>query len=116
MLAHPRRKRRNPRTLGADKGYCMRAFIDHLRQHGTAPHIAGIDGRRTPGRDGRTTRQQSYRTSQHKRKRAEEIFGWLKTIGGPRKSRFIGQARTQMYAHLAGAAYNLPWISRSAMA
>ncbi|MBM4228268.1 MAG: IS5 family transposase [Gammaproteobacteria bacterium] len=115
MLARQRGKHRHPLTLGADKAYCTRGFIDHLRQHGTVPHIARIEGRRTPGLDGRTTRHESYRISQRKRKRVEEIFGWLKTVGGLRKSRFIGQARTQLYAHLAGAAYNLLRISRLAM-
>lgn len=116
MLVRQRRKRRHALTLGADKGYCTRGFIAHLREQGTAPHIARIDGRTTPGLDGRTTRHESYRVSQRKRKRVEEIFGWLKTVGGLRKSRFIGQAKTQMYAHLAGAAYNLLRISRLATA
>jgi len=116
MLARQRRKHRHPVTLGADKAYCTRDFINHLRQHGTAPHIARIEGRRTPGLDGRTTRHESYRVSQRKRKRVEEIFGWLKTVGGLRKSRFIGQVKTQLYAHLAGAAYNLLRISRLTMA
>jgi len=112
LLARQRRKHRHPSTLGADKGYCTRSFIEHLREHGIAPHIARIDGRRTPGLDARTTRHASYRTSQRKRKRVEEIFGWLKTVGGLRKSRFIGQARTQMYAYFAATAYNLLRISR----
>jgi len=112
ILARQRRKHRHPTTLGADKGYCVRSFIAHLREHGIAPHIARIDGRRTPGLDGRTTRHDSYRVSQRKRKRVEEIFGWLKTVGGLRKCRFIGRVRTQLYVHLAGAAYNLLRISR----
>ena len=62
--------------------------------------------------DGRTTRHAGYRTSQRKRKRIEEIFGWLKTVGGLRKSRFIGQAKTQMVAYLSPAAYNLLRISK----
>jgi transposase len=111
MLARQRRKQRHPLTLGADKAYCTRGFIDYLRQHGTTPHIARIEGRRTPGLDGRAPRHESYRISQRKRKRVEETFGWLKTVGGLRKSRFIGQAKTRLYAHLAGAAYNLLRIS-----
>lgn len=114
MLARARRKRLHPKTLGADKGYCVRGFIAGLRERGIAPHIARIDTRRTPGLDGRTTRHASYRTSQRKRKRIEEIFGWLKTIGGLRKSRFIGRARTQLAAYLAAAAYNLLRIAKLA--
>ncbi|MCC7253225.1 transposase, partial [Hyphomicrobium sp.] len=60
----------------------------------------------------RTTRHASYRVSQRTRKRIEEIFGWLKTVGGMRKSRVIGIARTQMQAYLAASAYNLLRMSR----
>ena len=66
----------------------------------------------TPGLDARTTRHGGYAISQRKRKRIEEIFGWMKTVGGLRKTRFIGQAKTQMAAHLVGAAYNLLRMAR----
>ncbi len=94
-------------TLGADKGYHSKAFVELLRQRGVVPHIARIESRRTPGLDDRTTRHESYRISQRKRKRIEEIFGWMKTIGGLRKTRFIGIVRTQLAAYWVGAAYNL---------
>ena len=41
------------------------------------------------------------------RKRVEEIFGWMKTIGGFRKTRFRGVERTQLAAYFVGAVYNL---------
>jgi hypothetical protein len=50
--------------------------------------------------------------SQKKRKLVEQIFGWMKTIGGLRKTRFRGVRRTEQYAHFAGAAYNLIRIGR----
>ena len=112
MLTRARRRRIHPKTLGADKGYHVKEFVAHLRAHQIHPHIARIDGRKTPGLDGRTTCTESYRSSQRKRKRVEEIFGWLKTIGGMRKTRFIGQAKTQMAAFIAGAAYNLLRIAK----
>src|SRR5690606_19303722 len=96
LLARLRRKRIHAKTLGADKGYHSKAFVEHLREHRVRPHIARIEGRVTPGLDARTTRHASYRASQRTRKRIEEIFGWLKTVGGMRKSRVIGIARTQM--------------------
>jgi len=89
LLARQRRKRVRPVTLGADKGYSTKAFVAHLREHGIRPHIARIQNRTTPGLDGRTTRHDSYRLSQRHRKRIEEIFGWLKTVGGLRKTRFM---------------------------
>lgn len=114
LLARQRRKRVTITTLGADKGYCNKAFVAHLREQGIRPHIARIPSRRTPGLDGRTTRHASYAMSQRHRKRIEEIFGWLKTIGGLRKSRFVGLERTQLYAYLAASAYNLLRMARLA--
>lgn len=112
MLARQARKRVRPRTLGADKGYHTREFIRCLRHRRIRPHIAQVTGRQTPGLDGRTTRHAGYAFSQRVRKRVEEIFGWVKTIGGLRKSRFRGRARTEQYAHLVGTAYNLLRIGR----
>jgi len=107
LLGAARRRRWSPQTLGADKGYCVREFIARCRERGIAPHVARIEGRRTPGLDARTTRHAGYAVSQRKRKRVEEIFGWLKTYGGLRKTRFVGTARVALHATLAATAYNL---------
>jgi transposase len=107
MLDRRRRMRQAMSTLGADKGYCNKGFVALLRRRNIAPHIARIEGRRAPGLDGRTTRHEGYAISQRKRKRIEEIFGWMKTVGGLRKSRFVGIAKTQLAAYMVGAAYNL---------
>lgn len=112
LLTRARRRHIHPKTLGADKGYHVKEFVGHLREHAVRPHIARIKDRKTPGLDGRTTRTEGYRVSQRKRKRVEEIFGWLKTVGGLRKTRFIGQAKTQMAAFISGAAYNLLRIAK----
>ncbi|MCV2218527.1 IS5 family transposase [Thauera sp. Sel9] len=112
MLTRARRRRIHPKSPAADKGYHIKDFVMHLRAHRIRPHIARIDHRFTPGLDGRTTRTEGYRISQRKRKRVEEIFGWLKTVGGLRKTRFIGQAKTQMVAFISGAAYNLLRIAK----
>lgn len=107
MLDRRRRARGAMKTLGADKGYHTKAFVERLRARNIAPHIACIEARSTPGLDGRTTRHEGYRISQRKRKRIEEIFGWMKAVGGLRKTRFIGIAKTQLAAYMVGAAYNL---------
>jgi transposase len=112
LLTHGRRRRLHPKTLGADKGYHVKEFVEHLRSHKIRPHITRIENRNTAGLDGRTTRTEGDRISQRKRKRVEETLGWLKTVGGLRKSRFIGQARTQMAAFISGAAYNLLRIAK----
>jgi transposase len=112
MLDRRRRAREAMKTLGADKGYFNKGFVALLRQRKVAPHIARINGRRAPGLDGRTTRHEGYAMSQRKRKRIEEIFGWMKTVGGLRKSRFVGIVKTQLAAYMVGAAYNLLRMAR----
>lgn len=94
LLTRARRRRVPPKTLGADKGYHVKDFVQHMREHKIKPHIARIDGRKTPGLDGRTSCTGGYKVSQRKRKRVEEIFGCLKTVGGMRKTRFIGEPRS----------------------
>lgn len=112
MLSRQGRKRVRPKTLGADKGYHASDFIDALRGKNIIPHIAQVRNRKTSGLDGRTTRQAGYAVSQRIRKRVEEIFGWFKTVGGLRKTRFRGIERTQEYAFMVGAAYNLIRMSK----
>ena len=91
-------------TLGADKGYDQKALVRELREHGVTPHVAQ---KLHSAIDGRTTRHPGYRLSQWRRKRVEEIFGWLKTIGGLRKTRHRGVARVGWVFTFAAAAYNL---------
>lgn len=116
ILARQARKRVRPASLGGDKGYHSKDFVAHLRSRKIAPHIAQIEGRRTPGLDARTTRHPSYAVSQRKRKRVEEIFGWMKAYGGLRRTLVRGLARVQMHAYIVGAAYNLLRMSRIAPA
>ena len=104
-------------TLGADAGYDVKAFVEALRERGVTPHIAQTrDKRRRSSLDGRTTRHPGYAISQRIRKRVEEIFGWTKTVACFRKTRFKGQARTQLAAHLVAAAYNLLRMAKLAPA
>jgi hypothetical protein len=44
--------------------------------------------------------------------KVEEIFGWLKTIGGLRKTRYRGLAKVDFAGYLVGAAYNLVRLAR----
>lgn len=96
-----------PSTVGADKGYHTKGFVGGCRQCGIRPHVAQVKKRTTPGLDGRTTASGGYTTSQRIRKRIEEIFGWMKTVGLMRKSRYRGIDRTQSWVHFVGATYNL---------
>jgi transposase len=91
-------------TLGGDKGYDSKEFVQALRDHQVTPHIAC---KPTTIIDARTTRHPGYAISQQKRKRIEEIFGWVKTVGGLRKTRHRGLERVGWMFTFALAAYNL---------
>lgn len=94
-------------TLGADKNYDTQGFVAEMREMNVTPHVAQNDTNRSSSIDGRTTRHQGYELSQTKRKRIEECFGWLKTVGGLRKSRFIGREKLDFQFVLTFAAFNL---------
>jgi transposase len=96
-------------TLGGDKGYDNREFIEGCRERNVTPHIAQ---KQRSALDRRTTGSAGYAISQRIRKRIEEIYGWMKVVGGFRKTRFKGIARTQFAGHLVGAAYNLLRMSK----
>src|SRR6266566_734159 len=100
-------------TLAGDKGYDTHGFVASCRALKITPHVAQNHTR--PGGsalDARTTRHPGYAVSQWMRKRIEEGFGWMKTVGGLRKTRYRGRERVQMHAYLVGAAYNLLRIAR----
>jgi len=101
-----------PKTLGADKGYHTKDFIADLRERCIRPHVAVCENRKTPGLDGRTIRSEGYKASQKIRKRVEEIFGWGKTVGGLKKTRFKGVDLTQQLALFVGSAYNMLRMAR----
>jgi IS5 family transposase len=95
-------------TLGADKGYDTQNFVAGCRELNVTPHVArNITTHRASAIDETTTRHVGYSTSQRIRKRVEEIFGWQKTVGNFRRSRYRGQQRTQLASYFVGAAYNL---------
>ena len=108
-----RHKYHRRRTLGGDKAYDVCAFIGDLRARKVTPHIA-IDGNlRVSGKprktaiDRRSTRHSGYAVSQRIRKRIEEGFGWIKTVGNLAKTRHRGLARIGWSFTLTAAAYNL---------
>jgi transposase len=94
-------------TLGGDKNYDTGDLVEGLRELNVTPHVAQNDKRRRSAIDKRTTRHPGYLISQQKRKRVEEIFGWLKTVGGLRKLRHQGVERVEWMFTFAIAAYNL---------
>jgi len=100
-------------TLGGDKGYDTRDFVASCRSLRITPHVAQNHAR--PGGsalDARTARHCGYALSQLIRKQVEEAFGWMKTVGGLRQTRYRGRLRVQMHAYLVATAYNLIRIAK----
>jgi transposase len=115
LLETARARGFHPRTVGADKGYDTHGCVAAVRKLGVTPHVAQNQTKTHPSAvDGRTTRHAGYVVSQRKRKRVEEIFGWMKTVGGFRRTRFRGLARTQLAGYLVATAYNLVRMSKLA--
>jgi len=102
-----KRRRQYRVTLGADKNYDTRDCVQQLRRQQVTPHVAQNNRNRSSAVDGRTTRHAGYAVSQRKRKRVEEIFGWMKTIGLMRKARHRGRPLVQWMFTYTAAAYNL---------
>jgi hypothetical protein len=95
-------------TLGGDKGYDTAAFVAGCRDRHLTPHVAqNVSAHRGSAIDGRTTRHPGYAISQRCRKRVEEVFGWLKTIGQLRKLHHRGTALVNWVFLLRTTAYNL---------
>jgi transposase len=105
-----RQRRAAGTTLGADRGYDTRDFVAALRERGVTAHVAQHERQRSAV-DGRTTRHLGYAQSQRRRKLVEEVFGWMKTVAGARKLRFVGMARNRCWFELTAAAYNLVRIA-----
>jgi IS5 family transposase len=92
-----------PKSIGADKGYRCQGFVTGRREHGIAPHAALCEGENA----GRMRRGKGYVVSQIVRKRIEEIFGWAKTIGGLRRTRYRGVERSHAAGQYVVASLNL---------
>ena len=90
LLRQARERGFHPKTLGGDKNYDTRGCVADMRACGVTPHVAQNTSGRRSAIDGRTTRHPGYAVSQRLRKRVEEIFGWMKTVGGFRRTRFRG--------------------------
>jgi len=92
-------------TVGADKGYDVASFVADVRVLEVTPHVA--QKARWSAIDGWTTRHAGYHVSQRTRKLVEQVFGWIKTVGGLRKLRHRGVALVDWQLTFAAATYNL---------
>lgn len=100
--------REGDRTVGADKPYDTKDFVEGCRTRGFLPHVAqNITALRKSAIDARTTSHPGYEASQRRRKLVEQSFGWTKTVWLLGKLRHRGKARVQWVYAFTAAAYNL---------
>jgi hypothetical protein len=100
-------------TLGADKGYDAEVFVEGLKARGIAPHVA-INGtvskhgkRRKTAVPPEVAASLGYAISLRLRKRIEEGFGWMKTVGGLTQVKVRGLDKVRAAFVFAMAAYNI---------
>lgn len=98
-------------TVGADRGYDWQGFRKDCQGRGITPHVAL---KRNTNAGPEIAASPGYKVSQKVRKRVEECFGWMKTVGGCRKLRYIGRARNELWVLLSVTAYNLVRMARLA--
>ncbi len=94
-------------TVGADKNYDTQEMVQQLRERKATPHVAQNNQGRRSAIDGRTTGHPGYQISQRARKKVEESFGWMKTVGLLRKLRHRGRQLVSWIFTFTAAAYNL---------
>ena len=102
-------------TLGADKGYQERKFLEQLRQQQVVPHVAEYGGKPRAWFGGLRTEEKNdpgFAQSQKKRKRVEQVFGWIKQVGGMWQTKFRGRRRVEWMFQLAASALNLRRMQR----
>jgi IS5 family transposase len=101
-----------PVTLGGDKNYDTQELVRNLREMKVTPHVAQNNTNRRSAIDGRTTQHPGYAISQKKRKRIEESFGWMKTIGMLKKVKLRGLEKVSWLFTYVAAVYNLYRLQR----
>jgi transposase len=119
-----KRHRLWPKTLGADGNYKEGAFLAALEGDGITPHVPLPNGPIRGEGPASTARRRAkrrmttkgYAISQRIRKRAEEVIGWCKTVGGLARAWFIGRWKLRQQSEATAAAYNLLRMARLAPA
>ena len=99
-------------TLGGDKNYDTEELVRDLREMKVTPHVAQNNTNRRSAINGRTTQHAGYAISQKKRKRIEESFGWMKTIGMLKKVKLRGLEKVSWLFTFVAAVYNLYRLQR----
>lgn len=108
MLYRKWQQRKVAMSIGADKAYDTRDFVETVRELNIRPHVAQ-NVKRSGGSaiDQRTTRHAGYSISQRKRPLIEKAFGWMKQTGGMRKTKLRGLTKVSWQFVMTAAAFNL---------
>jgi len=93
-------------TVGGDKFYDTREFVQSLHVLNAVPHVAQNCEVKNSAIAGRTTRHPGYVTSQRLRQRVKEIFGWMKTVGILRQTPHRGEESAGWMFTFMAAAFN----------
>jgi len=109
-----KRHRIKPASVSADKGYDDGAFLKGLEDEGVTPNVAIREGRIVADTDEADARRRArqrqktrgYRLGQRARRLTEQAFGWIKGVGGLRRTRFGERWKTAQAAYAVGSAYN----------
>lgn len=80
-------------TVGADRGYAARNFVEGCRSLRITPHVAEYDNGKRQRLDSRTKNHPGYALSARARLRIEKVFGWMKGVGGLRRSSIASGGR-----------------------
>ena len=102
-------------TLGADTAYQEERFIAGLRARQVVPHVAEYAVASNVSRNWLRTEEREdpgFQQSQKQRKRVEQVFGWIKQVGGLRQTKFRGRRRVEWMFCLAVSALNLLRLQR----
>lgn len=100
-------------TVGADKGYDCQDFVDCCRQMNTSAHAAqNRTARRRSFVPDEVAETDGYKVSIRRRKRIEQVFGWVKLSAGMRQLKVRGKEAVSGLFLLALSAFNLVRMGR----
>jgi transposase len=112
MLADKQQGRSRRITVGADKAYDSKDFVEAARALNVTPHVTKNDKGRRSNMDGRTTRHPGYGISLSCRWLVEKGFGWLKETGPVRQVKVRGLHKVDWVFVFSCAAHNLLRLPR----
>jgi transposase len=112
MLDAQRKGRKRRITVGADKAYDSKDFVEAMHKLNVTLHATKNDKKRRSNLDRRTTRHAGYAISLSRRWLVEKGFGWLKQTGPIRQVKLRGLHKVDWLFVFSCAAHNLCRLPR----